>query len=47
VLPAVDPCSNQTLVTWEVQKLCIIGTLFDLKFYPVDVQALDVSSRST
>ena len=33
---------GKTLVTWEVEKLCVIGTLFDLKFYPVDVQALDI-----
>ena len=26
---------GRTLVTWEVEKLCVIGTLFDLKFYPV------------
>ena len=29
-------------MTWEVEKLCEIGSLFDLKYYPVDVQALDI-----
>ena len=33
---------GKTLVTWEVEKLCVIGSLFDLVYYPVDVQALDV-----
>jgi hypothetical protein len=33
---------GKTIVTWEVEKLCEIGSLFDLCYYPVDVQALDI-----
>lgn len=33
---------GKTIVTWEVEKLCTIGSLFDLCYYPVDVQALDI-----
>jgi hypothetical protein len=34
--------SGETIVTWEVEKLCTIGSRFDLLFYPVDVQALNI-----
>ena len=33
---------GRTLITWEAEKICTIGTLFDLRNYPVDVQALDI-----
>eukprot|EP01046_Picozoa_sp_COSAG06_P036814 COSAG06_NODE_4095_length_4581_cov_5.947345_1_plen_652_part_00 len=33
---------DKTICTWEVEKLCEIGSLFDLLYYPVDVQALDI-----
>ena len=33
---------GKTIVTWEAEKLCVIGSLFDLCYYPVDVQALDI-----
>ena len=33
---------GRTLITWEADKICTIGTNFDLRSYPVDVQALDV-----
>ena len=34
--------NGKTIVTWEVEKLCEIGSMFDLLYYPVDVQALDI-----
>ena len=39
----VDGC---TLVTWEVEKLCKIGTLFDLIHYPVRAKGLPCASSS-
>ena len=42
VPPESESTHGHTIVTWEVDRLFTIGTLFDLKFFPVEVEALDV-----
>ena len=44
VPPESENTHGQTIVTWEVDRLFTIGTgtLFNLKFFPVEVEALDV-----